>query len=50
VEERPLYYSLKDTDLYDKIIMKYMMPPAKSDDGHEANHDMHTDHAHMEGM
>jgi cytochrome o ubiquinol oxidase subunit II len=50
VEERPLYYALKDTDLYDKIIMKYMMPPVKSDDGHEADHDMHMDHAHMEGM
>ncbi|MNH50032.1 Cytochrome bo(3) ubiquinol oxidase subunit 2 precursor [compost metagenome] len=46
VQERPLYYSLKDKDLYDKIIMKYMMPPAKNDD----NHDAHMDHAHMEGM
>lgn len=50
VKEWPLYYSLKDTDLYDKIIMKYMMPPAKSDDGHGADHDIHMDHAHMEGM
>lgn len=50
VKERPLYYSLKDTDLYDKIIMKYMMPPAKNDDGHETDHDIHMDHAHMEGM
>jgi len=50
VKEQPLYYSLKDVDLYDKIIMKYMMPPAKNDDSHETHHDMHMDHAHMEGM
>lgn len=50
VKKQPLYYSLKDPDLYDKIIMKYMMPPVKSDDGHETDHDMHMDHAHMEGM
>jgi cytochrome o ubiquinol oxidase subunit 2 len=50
VKERPLYYSLKDVDLYDKIIMKYMMPPVKNDDSHETHHDMHMDHAHMEGM
>ncbi|MNY72564.1 cytochrome o ubiquinol oxidase subunit II [compost metagenome] len=50
VQERPLAYSLKDVDLYDKIIMKYMMPPAKNNGSHEADHDMHMDHAHMEGM
>lgn len=50
VQEQPLYYSLKDVDLYDKIIMKYMMPPAKNDDSHGADHDMHMDHAHMEGV
>lgn len=50
VQKQPLRYSLKDDGLYDKIIMKYMMPPAKSDDSLETGHDTHMDHAHMEGM
>jgi cytochrome o ubiquinol oxidase subunit 2 len=50
VQDEPLYYTLQDVDLYDKIIMKYMMPPAKNDDSRGADHDMHMDHAHMEGV
>ncbi len=50
VQEQPMAYSLKDAGLYDKIIMKYMMPPAKDDDSHETDHDIYMDHAHMEGM
>lgn len=50
VEKQPRYYALKDDSLYDKIVMKYMMPPAKNDASPEAGHDTHMNHAHMEGM
>lgn len=51
--DQPTFYTLTDTKLYDKIVMKYMMPPTsdeKSDDtkDHEL-HDMHGHHE-MEGM
>lgn len=47
--KQPLSYALKDEGLYDKIIMKYMMPPASSGDT-ETDKNMHMDHTHMEGM
>ena len=31
-EEKPLFYSLKDDNLYNEIVMKYMAPAAKKDD------------------
>lgn len=51
--EQPTFYTLTDTKLYDKIVMKYMMSPTldeKSEDtkDHEL-HDMHSHHE-MEGM
>lgn len=55
--KQPLQYSLKDTALYDKIVMKYMAPPVKKDEGVENKQDttehmdmMNMDHMHMEGM
>lgn len=55
--EQPLHYSLKDDSLYDKIVMKYMAPPAKKNESVEnkqqdtSEHmDTHMDHMHMEGM
>ena len=50
VQEQSRSYALKDTGLYDKIVMKYMMPPAKHNEGVKPGHDMHMDHARMEGM
>jgi len=51
--DQPVFYTLADAQLYDKIVMKYMMPPAsdeKSEDeqDHES-HDAHMGHE-MEGM
>jgi cytochrome o ubiquinol oxidase subunit 2 len=50
--DQPVFYTLADAQLYDKIVMKYMMPPSdeKSDNtqDHES-HDMHMGHE-MEGM
>lgn len=54
--KQPIHYVLKDNSLYDKIVMKYMAPPVKKDEGAEdkqdtAKHmDTHMDHMHMEGM
>jgi cytochrome o ubiquinol oxidase subunit II len=52
--DQPTFYSLADPDLYDKIIMKYMMPPSSqqdSGDGDGQSHDMHShEHHEMEGM
>lgn len=48
VQRQPIHYALRDDGLYDKIIMKYMMPPAKDDDSLNTGHDAHTDHTHME--
>jgi len=48
--DQPAFYTLADAQLYDKIVMKYMMPASdeKAEDEHDS-HDMHMDHE-MEGM
>jgi cytochrome o ubiquinol oxidase subunit 2 len=51
--EQPAFYALADLGLYDKIIMKYMTPPALDDATKEnENHESHDTHMHheMEGM
>lgn len=48
--KQPAAYALKDDGLYDKIIMKYMMPPTKQDGPTEDGHEMPMNHVHMEEM
>jgi len=57
--KKPVYYVLKDTDLYDTIVMKYMAPGShKKDDATQKetmpeshdNMDMNHDAHQMEGM
>jgi len=51
--DQPAFYTLADPHLYDKIIMKYMMPPSSEEHsgGSNHSHDMHShEHHKMEGM
>lgn len=51
--DQPAFYTLADQHLYDKIIMKYMMPPSSEEDTEQNNQPNQMDgHAHheMEGM
>jgi cytochrome o ubiquinol oxidase subunit 2 len=50
--DQPVFYTLADAELYDKIIMKYMMPPVSDERSSEQNHESHDMHTHheMEGM
>lgn len=51
--DQPAFYTLADPHLYDKIIMKYMMPPSSEEDTEQNNQPNQMDgHAHheMEGM
>lgn len=51
--EQPEFYTLTDTKLYDKIVMKYMMPPTSDEKTEDTkDHELHDMHSHheMEGM
>jgi len=47
--EQPTFYTLTDSKLYDKIVMKYMMPPVSGEKTEDTKddelHDAHMHHA-----
>lgn len=49
--DQPVFYTLADAQLYDKIVMKYMTPPVSDENAQDeqTSHDMHMHHE-MEGM